>query len=65
MYIKNYTKKAPPANTGIGAMQVNYAVNFQSSISLCADTKAALLQNSTLHVKVYTQLTLTTSLSTG
>ena len=55
MYIESYTKKVLLANTGIGALQVNYAVNFQSSISLCADTKAALLQNSTLHVKVYTQ----------
>jgi hypothetical protein len=52
MYIESYSKKVPLANTGIGALQVNYAVNFQSSISLCADTKAALLQNSTLHVKV-------------
>ena len=42
MYIESYTKKVPLANTGIGALQVNYAVNFQSSISLVAGTLSKL-----------------------
>jgi hypothetical protein len=42
MYIKNYTKKVPLANTGIGALQVNYAVIFKQPISLVAGTLSKL-----------------------